>query len=198
MRLLSTVVFVLAVALSGAASAQPRDAISAVVTLVEQKQCDEAYLRVAEVPLPEKPNAESEKAGRMLARAVSNCRAKDPVIAFALSEKALAFAPADPAVQTAHAESLLALQQRGDAAALLDRILKFHPEEARRARMLRGKLAAQESDHELAIRVLKPLEDDEQYGDEAAKLIQDSNQALEREHAGKADLAWAEADAREK
>lgn len=172
--------------------------MASIVALIEKKDCENAYLRIAEIPTPEKPNAQSEKDGRMLARVVSACRAKDPVIGFALTEKALALAPADPAVQTAHAESLLVLNQRGEAADLLDRILKFHGDEARRARVLRGKLAAQEADHALAIRVLRPLEGDEQYGEEVARLIQTSATALEQRHANKADLALAEASAREK
>ncbi len=175
-----------------------RSQMTAIVALIEQKQCEEAYLRIGDVPSPSKPNADTEKDGRMLARVVSACRQKDPVIGFALSEKAMALAPADPAVQTAHAESLLALQQRGEAAVLLDRILKFHGDEARRARILRGKLAAAEADHDLAIRVLRPLEGDEQYGEEVARLMQESATALEQRHANKADLALAEADARQK
>lgn len=173
-----------------------KSAMDEVVSLVEQKECEEAYLRIAEVPTPEKPTAASEKDGRMLVRVVSACRAKDPVIGFALTEKALALAPADPAVQTAHAESLLALQQRGDAAALLDRILEHHGDEARRARMLRGKLAALEADHALALRILRPLEREEQYGEEVAELLASCTAALEQKHANKADLALAEAEAR--
>src|SRR5690348_14914302 len=98
--------FCCAIVFAAPAARAERSPMTAIVALIEQKQCEEAYLRIGDVPNPSKPNADSEKDGRMLARVVSACRQKDPVIGFALSEKAMALAPADPAVQTAHAESL--------------------------------------------------------------------------------------------
>lgn len=125
---------------------------------------------------------------RVLVRGSNMCRSKDKVIALAMTEKALRFAPKDYGVQTAHAENLIALDQRTDAATLLDQTIQDHPEGAVRARFLRGKLADEENEPAVAVQVLKPLAEDAEYGEQVMPLIARNEQKLLELSEQKAEL----------
>src|SRR5687768_1073736 len=93
-------------------------------------------------------------AARLLVQGASACRKQDRVLAFALTQRAVELAPNDYGVRTAHAESLLAVDERASAAQLLDAVLQAHPRDAVRARFLRAQLADEESEPALAVRLL--------------------------------------------
>ncbi|MBF5042865.1 hypothetical protein FGE12_10735 [Aggregicoccus sp. 17bor-14] len=82
------------------------------------------------------------------------CRAEDAVIAFGLSQRALALAPDAPGVRLAHARSLLALGERGAAAQLLDEALRT-PGDGGEERLLRAELARDEGEPEQVVRLLE-------------------------------------------
>src|SRR5689334_8096880 len=108
---------------------------------LDEKDCDGLY-DVFESYKGSKSGGEKDLAyARALVRGSNMCRAKDKVLALSMTEKALAYARKDYGVQTAHAENLIALDQRSDAANLLDQTIQDHPEGAVRARYLRGQLA---------------------------------------------------------
>lgn len=125
---------------------------------------------------------------RVLVRGSNMCRAKDKVIALAMTEKALSFAGRDYGVQTAHAENLIALDQRTEAATLLDQTIQDHPEGAVRARFLRGQLADEENDPAIAVQVLKPLVEDLEYGEKVKPIIARNEERLLKDSESKAEL----------
>src|SRR4051812_7982613 len=104
--------------------------------MLDAKDCD-GLVGLFESQKPSKSEKDISYA-RTLVRAAQLCRPQDKVIGMALTEKAMLFAPKDYGVQTAHAESMLALDQRSEAAKLLDDTITDHPEGAVRARFLRG------------------------------------------------------------
>lgn len=125
---------------------------------------------------------------RILVRGSNFCRAKDKVIALAMTERALLYAGKDYGVQSAHAENLIALDQRSDAATLLDQTIQDHPEGAVRARYLRGQLADEENEPAIAVQVLKPLAEDAEYGEKVKPLIARNEEKLLKHSEAKAEL----------
>jgi tetratricopeptide (TPR) repeat protein len=134
-----------------------------------------------------------ESAARAIVRGAAECR-KDAALALAFYDLASKLAPDEPTVAVAHVEALLAANQRGDAAARLDKLLERHPDEAR-ARLMRGKLAAQEGEHELAVKLFAPLEADPAWRDQVAPLADKSRAALKEKKDAEQDLAFAAAQA---
>jgi hypothetical protein len=118
-------------------------------------------------------------AARLLVRGATTCRPQDTVLAFALTERALALAPEDVGVRTAHAESLLSVEERTDAARLLDAVLREHPKDAARARLLRAQLAGQESENALAVQLATSLANHPEYGAQARALLAHHQSALQ-------------------
>ncbi len=172
MRLCLAALLTLAPAVSLAA---PADQL---ISLLEQKRCEDAFLLIQQVKPPPAATAESASQGRRIARASLPCRQRDTALGVAFTELAAKLAPEDPEVLTAHAEALVSLQQRAEAARLLDKVLESHPDDAPKARFARGKLAFDERDYETASKVLKPLKTDEEYGDEAQVMIVKSEAAM--------------------
>lgn len=108
---------------------------------------------------------------RFLVQAATECRKKDKLLALDLSQKAAKLAPTDYGVSTSEAESYLALDLRTEAAKVLNDTIQDHPNEAARARMLRGQLADAENDWAIAVQVLKPIQDDPEYGAKAKEIL---------------------------
>ncbi|WP_225413980.1 tetratricopeptide repeat protein [Stigmatella hybrida] len=129
---------------------------------------------------------------RLLVRGASACRKQDTVLAFALTERALALAPEDAGVRTAHAESLLSVEERTDAARLLDAILREHPKDAARARILRAQLAGQESENALAVQLASSLAHHPEYGEQARALLARHQSALQSDAEAREALAHEE------
>jgi hypothetical protein len=155
---------------------------------LDEKDCDGLY-DVFESYKGSKSGGEKDIAyARVLVRGSNLCRAKDKVIALAMTEKALAYAGKDYGVQTAHAENLIALDQRSDAATLLDQTIQDHPEGAVRARYLRGQLADEENEPAIAVQVLKPLAEDTEYGEKVAPIIARNEEKLLKHSEAKAEL----------
>ncbi|HET9452287.1 MAG TPA: hypothetical protein VFO83_15460 [Aggregicoccus sp.] len=102
---------------------------------------------------------EARPDARALAQGAERCREEEPVLAFALTQRALALAPHAPSLQLAHARSLLALEQRGAAAQLLDGLLRT-PRPGRavhaQARLLRAELAQAEGEPARVVALLTP------------------------------------------
>ncbi|WP_224249753.1 tetratricopeptide repeat protein [Hyalangium gracile] len=132
---------------------------------------------------------------RLLVRGATACRKQDRVLAFALTQRALALAPADYGVRTAHAESLIAVDERTAAAHLLDDILQAHPQNAVRARFLRAQLADHESESALVLKLAQPLVEDPEYGPPARELLARHQSALESQSQARESLAREEQDA---
>ena len=118
---------------------------------------------------------------RLLVRGATLCRPQDGVLALGMTEKALLLAGSDYGVATAHAENLLALEQRAEAEKLLDRTIQEHPEGAVKARFLRGQLAATESEHAVCVQVLAPVLDDPEFGARAKELTASCQTGLQRQ-----------------
>jgi hypothetical protein len=93
------------------------------------------------------------------------------VLAFALTQRALALAPDDYGVRTSHAESLIAVDERTAAARLLDDTLQAHPRNAARARLLRAQLASEEGESAVVVKLVQPLVEDPEYGASARELL---------------------------
>jgi hypothetical protein len=145
------------------------------------------------------PRAErNPEAARLLARGASTCRAQDSVLAFALTQRALALAPDDAEVRTAHAESLIAVDERTAAAKLLDETLQAHPRTSTRARLLRAQLADQESESALVVKLAQPLAEDPEYGPPARELLARHQAALQTHSQARESLAREEQDAAER
>lgn len=142
---------------------------------------------------PASPSTERDvHAARLLVRGASACRAQDRVLAFALTERALALAPDDSGVRTAHAESLLSVEERTAAARLLDETLQAHPREAVRARFLRAQLADAESESALVVKLATPLVEDPEYGEPARALLARNQTALQSQQEARETLAKEE------
>ena len=157
---------------------------------LDEKDCDGLY-DVFESYKGGKPEKDLPYA-RILVRGSNLCRARDKVISLAMTERALVYAGKDYGVQTAHAENLLALDQRSDAATLLDQTIQDHPEGAVRARYLRGQLADEENEPAVAVQVLKPLAVDAEYGEKVLPLIARNEEKLLKASEAKAELKTEE------
>jgi tetratricopeptide (TPR) repeat protein len=131
-------------------------------------------------------------AARLLVRGATACRKQDRVLAFALTQRALDLAPSDYGVRTAHAESLLAVDERASAAQLLDQIIQAHPLDAVRARFLRAQLADEESESALAVQLLEPLVKDPEYGEPARTLLARNQAALQSQSQARESMAREE------
>ena len=153
-------------------------ALSSLVRELELTRCEEAFALLPLAKAPERPSPDSRAAARSIARAASRC-GTDPALAVAFTELAVRLAPDEPEVQVEHAQNLVALDQRAEAASLLDRLLEAHPGEVPLARLVRGQLAADEGEHELALRILAPLADHPTYRAEVAPLMEASRRALD-------------------
>lgn len=91
----------------------------------------------------------------LLARGAAQCG--DPVLAFALTERALKLQPHSVPLRLAHARSLLALGERGAAAQLLDRGIADPGAATAPLRLLRAELALAEAEPERVEALLAPL-----------------------------------------
>ena len=147
--------------------ADPR--VDQVEKLASQGACDD--LMGLAGGLSAKGDASDAEVARALARAAPGCGAKDKVLGLALTERAFVLAPQEPSVVTAHAEQLIAADQRGEAASVLDRLLTRPGADVRQARLLRGRLATDEGEYDLAVRVLEPIRTDSELGTKAQQLI---------------------------
>ncbi len=157
---------------------------------IEARDCD------ALLSLFPKTKEKSDKTvgyARLLVRGAGTCRSQDKVLALALTERAAAFAPTDYGVLTAHAESLLELDQRTEGEKILDDTIRAHPDGAVRARYLRGVLADAEGDSAVAVSVLTPIQDDPEYGDKVKALLQKHQDALRKNNQEREDLKAQEA-----
>ncbi|WP_224368731.1 hypothetical protein [Hyalangium versicolor] len=132
---------------------------------------------------------------RLLARGAATCRKQDRVLSFALTQRALALAPDDYGVRTAHAESLLSVDERTAAAHLLDAILQTQPQNAIRARFLRAQLADEESESALVVKLAQPLTEDPEYGPQARALLARHQAVLQSQAQARESLAREEQDA---
>ncbi|ADO70495.1 hypothetical protein [Stigmatella aurantiaca] len=138
------------------------------------------------------PASHPAAAARLLVRGASTCREQDTLLAFALTERALALAPDDADVRTAHAESLLSVAERTAAAQLLDNTLRAHPKDAVRAQFLRAQLAGEESESALVVRLASPLVDHPDYGGPARTLLARHQTALQSDAEAREALAREE------
>jgi hypothetical protein len=142
------------------------------------------------------PGPEKDLDGaRLLVRGATACRKQDAVLAFALTQRALALAPDDYGVRTAHAESLLSVDERSAAAHLLDKTLEAHPQNAQRARFLRAQLADKESESALVVQLTQPLVNDREYGPQARALLARHQAALQAQAQARETLSRDEKDA---
>jgi tetratricopeptide (TPR) repeat protein len=141
---------------------------------------------------PARPEKDLD-AARLLVRGATACREQDRVLAFALTQRALALAPDDYGVRTAHAESLLAVDERTAAARLLDELLQAHPQDAMRARFLRARLADQESESARVVKLVHPLLEDPEYATPARELLARNQAALEAQAKARQTLSQDEA-----
>ncbi len=138
------------------------------------------------------PAGRALDAARLLVQGAAVCRKQDRVLAFALTQRAVELAPRDYGVRTAHAESLLSVDERASAAQLLDEIFQAHPQDAVRARFLRAQLADEESESALAVRLLEPLVKDPEYGGPARALLERNQAALQSQAQARETLAREE------
>lgn len=138
------------------------------------------------------------EAARLLARGAATCRSQDGVLAFALTERALALAPDDTEIRTAHAESLIAVDERSAAAKLLDEVLQGPARTTARARLVRAQLADLESESALVVKLAQPLVEDPQYGPAARELLSRHQAALESHSQARESLAREEQSAAER
>jgi hypothetical protein len=156
---------------------QPLDQL---VSLLSEKKWDEAFVLVAGIAPPSAPTPAGRRAAHSIAQSAAECRKADAAMSFAFSALAARLAPDDAAILTSHAESLLSLEQRGEAAAVLDRVLQEHPEgDVAATRLLRARLADMEGDFQLSITLLTPLLDQPSYRDEAGALLRSARAGLE-------------------
>lgn len=130
---------------------------------------------------------------RFLVLAATECRKQDKLLALDFSQKASRLAPGDEAIATAEAESFIALDQRGEAARLLDDTIRAHPQEALHARLLRGQLADAEHDWVAAVQVLAPITEDPQLGAEAKAILLRARAGLQEDAQLKSALKDTEA-----
>lgn len=153
---------------------------SKLVSLLEAKKCEDAFLLLSGIEVPETANCASE--AHAILRAEAACQAQDATLALDFSALAARLAPVDDEVQVAYAEALIALDQREAAAQVLDRIMRLYPVDmAPRAWLLRGKLASQDQDHALVERALSPLASDPAYMAEVVPLLVKSRAELSKQ-----------------
>ena len=176
------------------AAAAPAGPLDELVRELELKHCDEAFALLPQARAAE-PSGSAMATGLSIARESRSC--KDPAVALAFTGLALKLAPDDSRVQLAHVENLLALKERGEAARILDALLAKDPDDVR-ARLARGRLAFEERDYPVVLRVLGPLAADPAHRDEVQSLLDQSRAALKAHQDGAQDLARAEAEARDK
>ena len=158
-------------------------------------KCDEAFLLVSKIDAS--PSAANNEAARAVTRGAARCGEADPLLALSFSSLAARLAPDDDQVLLAHAEWLAAAQQRGEAAAVLERIMeKRSAEQSPRAWLLRGKLAAQEQDHDVVRRALTPLAEHPELAQQVAPLLEQSEEALRLREQRREAQAKLEARAR--
>lgn len=138
------------------------------------------------------------EAARLLARGATTCRAQDSVLAFALTQRALALAPDDIEVRTAHAESLIAVDERSEAAKLLEEVLQKPARTTARARLVRAQLADLESESALVVTLAQPLAADPQYGATARELLARHQAALDSHTQARESMAREEQSAAER
>lgn len=164
--------------------------------LVAARDCEglQQLFAPATPPRPER----NPEAARLLARGASTCRAQDSVLAFALTQRALALAPDDTEVRTAHAESLIAVDERTAAAKLLDEVLQGPARTTARARLVRAQLADLESESALVVTLAQPLVEDPQHGAAARELLARHQAALDRHSQARETLAREEQEAAER
>jgi len=154
--------------------------------LLDSKDCD-GLANMFRAVKPEDPRADLATA-RFLVQAATECRKTDKLLALDLSQKATKLAPTDYGVTTSEAESFISLDQRGEAAKILDDTIQAHPGEAARARFLRGQLADVEHDWAIAAQVLKPLAEDPQYGPQAQEILTRAEAGLQEDAQAEAQL----------
>lgn len=147
--------------------------------LLDAKDCD-GLANLFRAVKPEEPRQDLATA-RFLVQAATECRKKDKLLALDLSQKATKLAPSDYGVTTSEAESFIALDLRGEAAKVLDDTIQDHPNEAARARFLRGQLADVEHDWAIAAQVLKPISEDPQYGAQAKEILARAETGLQED-----------------
>lgn len=179
----------LALALAVLAASAPTPASTApappapleqLVSLLVEKEWDEAFLLIPQVAPPVPPTAASRSAAQSIAKSAAECRAVDAAMALAFSALAARLAPDEPAVLIAHAGALLALAQRGEAAGVLDRVVKEHPaKDGGEARLLRAGLANEEGDFQLTVELLTPLLEQPSFLDRAKPLLGTARAELE-------------------
>lgn len=138
------------------------------------------------------------EAARLLARGAATCRSQDSVLAFALTQRALTLAPDDTEVRTAHAESLIAVDERSEAAKLLDEVLQGPARTTARARLVRAQLADLESESALVVKLAQPLVEDPQYGATARELLARHQAALDSHSQARESMAREEQSAAER
>lgn len=138
------------------------------------------------------------EAARLLVQGAAACQKEDRVLAFALTQRALALAPEDYGVRTAHAEHLLAVEERTAAARLLDETIQAHPKNALRARFLRAQLADEEAESATVVKLLEPLREDPEYGVPARALMARHEAALQAQAEARENLAREEKEVAER
>jgi hypothetical protein len=155
--------------------------------LAAQGACDD-LMTLAGSSQP-RGTAEDLALARAFARAAPRCGAQDKVLGLGLTERAFLLAPQDPAVVTAHAEQLIATEQRGEAASVLDRLLTRPGGDQREPRLLRGRLAEDEGEYELAVQVLDPLRKDPDYGPRANAIVIEAEAKIAEKNASNQRLS---------
>lgn len=164
--------------------------------LVAAKDCE--GLQQLFAPATPPSTERNPEAAHLLARGAATCRAQDSVLAFALTQRALALAPDDTEVRTAHAESLIAVDERSEAAKLLDEVLQGPARTTARARLVRAQLADLESESALVVKLAQPLVADPQYGATARELLARHQAALDSHTQARASMAQEEQSAAER
>ncbi len=150
--------------------------------MLAQKKCDDAFALLSQAQGSAPPDNADRAAARELARGAEECRAEDPAVALGFSSLAARLAPKDAGVLVAHAEGLLAANQRGEAAAVLDRVIaENRADQAPKAWLARGSLAALEGDYALAVLRLEPLADNPELNAQVGPLLATSRTALKGE-----------------
>ncbi len=172
-----------------AAAPSPLDRL---VAHLGRNECDEAFLLVSQVRAPAPPTVEGQSAGRTISAGAVRCRAQDSKVALALTALAAQLAPDDPQVLLAHAEGLLGEQERGEAEAVLDRLVKAQPAaKAPAAWFLRARLASEEGDLERAVELLAALSAEAAHRERASPLLAEARAALAVRKAEREELAEA-------
>lgn len=168
--------------------------LTELVTHLDLKHCDDAFALVSQVEVPKPPDPELAHAARAVVRGAERCKG-DPAIGLAFTGLAVKLSPDDPTVLLEHAALLVAVKHRAEASEVLDRVIARHPDSYPRARLLRGQVAAEEADHELAVRLLEPLSSDPKLMAEAEPLLVRSRAELQQRQAAQGELTRLETQA---